>query len=319
MDPTMLEVNRTIDDLDKQLQADHDVFFDELTNQIQFESDDHRKAEKDFGLQKEHTYFNRFVTGVRNMAELNPYKMVTLLIDVDDNIGIVKSDDDGDIRVLVRPAFLLAMQVLQEELPGRLQLGLLTTKPQKSLENDSVNQSYLRGVDPNIINSDYFISSREAELNNGWLDELSTHEVDWNNPEDAVLVAVNGVIDRKQAQKTGVSEKGLPVWYDPKLVILNQLVQVAAEESINTGELAKKSQTPLLASVAKILNDPTEQKRVYVYMDDLPCADVIKPDNRLLGIRMADIQQDIQVRATNPASGMSPVPVQIKPITPQPA
>lgn len=250
----------------ERLDKGFEAYWSELTNRHTFASDDEAKQEKDIALQKEYAFYNRVVGGVRAMHGRNPGAITTLLSDVDDVFGNVKEDDDKGIRVLVRPAFSLAIETLGDEIGDRLEFGLLTSKPQGTLDAELTNPTYLAGIAKKVtVNPRFMISSRGVARQNPYLDKLEDAKTD-----EEVWPAIFNIVDPELF--TSGYDHEFEIWkrYDTKLAIIDRLVADPA---------------------------PEDENRVYVCLDDRPYVELIDPTNeRVMGICVANEQQDVLVR-----------------------
>lgn len=109
----------------------------------------------DKALHREMAFFAKVYSAGMAMSSHFPGK-VTMLFDIDNTLREPGAD-------MVRPAFTLAINLLDQELGERLEVGLLTTIPLVALDTKLGGPGYLESV-RSKLNTEYFICSGEYEL-----------------------------------------------------------------------------------------------------------------------------------------------------------
>jgi hypothetical protein len=155
----------------------------------------------------------------------------------------------------VRPAFEAVINNLDKLLPGRIEVGLLTSRGQGHLDEEKTTPTYLSEVQK-YVNPDFLVSSRDGAI-------VSTSEdmyvLDYGNSDDKErLPFVDKII--KPEIKQIIQEQGEYTkewhWFDKKLAVLAILAEQHPE-------------------------------RAFVFVDDMAFADsILETGDRVRGVRV---------------------------------
>jgi hypothetical protein len=239
-----------------------DDFFEAINAGTEFASPEEKSTARTEALERELSFIQKVTDAADEMAKRHDGSIV-MLFDVDESLRHV--DPEGTASNMVRPAFLVAANGIREQLGDRLEIGLLTTRPQASLNQELSDPKVLSGVE-DMINPTLLISSRDAELNSPWLQYLQKCE-DAGDTE-ALLGAVRSVIAPEFTEQAKNGEVNSTYWFDLKLAIVDHLVEAYPDKA-------------------------------FVVIDDRPFVEAIDPDSsRVIGVSVAsEIQDDFRREA----------------------
>lgn len=208
-------------------------------------NDDFREA-----FQKELRFFEKVYDAATTMGERH-HGTVTVLFDVDETLI------EGE---LVRPSFSILARHLHETLGDRVEIGLLTTKPQAHVDEEAISPTYMADLS-GLTNPDFFISSRHWEKSYPHLQTVA-----YGDDLDAKLAAAGDLIDPAITAETVAGRMSPNTWYHTKLAILADLADSCPDRS-------------------------------FIFVDDLASADVIRDDHaQVAGVYVFEEMQNDRQR-----------------------
>ncbi|GAC1391135.1 MAG: hypothetical protein NVSMB46_02540 [Candidatus Saccharimonadales bacterium] len=237
--------------------AEFDYYWKTITGSAHQEQTTGRSA----CLLREVTFYHKILVASQVLSEQTNNDLV-FLFDIDGTIGEIKEDTNNQINTIIRPSFPLIIRTLIDNLEPRAHIGILTTRPQESLEAELINPTYLTSVRA-FIDPQYVLSSKDATKNEM---QLTT-----NNPQQhihSLKELLRGVVRDELIEPTIKNENDIYDWYDTKLSI-----------------------------IAGLMIDHPEQS--FVVIDDISYIDAIKTTNRLVGINVASERQNLFLHSLN--------------------
>lgn len=253
--PTPPTPNTRLDpEIENKMLTDFDLLWEQIgKEETQYYDSEEIDAKRVKMLEREKTFVSK-VTEVTLELSKEHEGTITLLFDVDETIAKNLLFSDPPMTV-VRPAFEAVIKNLDKLLPGRIEVGLLTSRGQSHLDEERTTPSYLTGVQK-YVNPIFLVSSRDGNI-------VTKNEdmqvLDYGNSDDKKrLPFVETII--KPEIKQAIQEHGEYTkewhWFDKKLAVLAILVQQHPE-------------------------------RAFVFVDDMAFAEsIVETGDRVRGIRV---------------------------------
>lgn len=164
---------------------------------------------------RELAFASKVLGGVSTMLERHD-GAVTVLFDVDETIGKLKTKPDDTYHTVTRPALTPVAQAIAEVSDNRVSYGLLSSRGQSYLDTEAQERAYTAALgeafDPRFV-----VSSRDGEI------VTSTEAHDLKNWGDTAmqLETIPHIVNPAITPDTEIFWN----WFDEKLVVLDQLHQ----------------------------------------------------------------------------------------------
>ncbi len=253
--PTPPSPNTSLDpEIEHKMLAGFDALWDVIgKEESQYNSPEEVEEMRAKMLEREKGFVAKVTEATIDLAKQHEGK-VTLLFDVDETIAKNVLFSDPPVTV-VRPAFEAVINNLDKLLPGRIEVGLLTSRGQVHLDEEKNSPTYLAGVQK-YVNPDFLVSSRDGTI-------VSTNEdmrvLDYGNTDDNErLLFVETIVKPEISQ--AIREHGEYSkewhWFDKKLAVLAILAEQHSD-------------------------------RAFVFVDDMAFADsILDTGDRVRGVRV---------------------------------
>ncbi|GAC1387644.1 MAG: hypothetical protein NVS1B7_0220 [Candidatus Saccharimonadales bacterium] len=204
-------------------------------------------------LEKEKTFYNTVFALVDSVARTS-YGEIVCLFDIDGTLGEVKEERSDHLHTILRPSAVPLITELAVKHPEYLRFGLISNRPQRSLDEEMNNPTFLTPIRP-FMDSKLVFSSRQEERT----DPLMQDAYDFDYLID-VIDSLRGLVNDTLLDQTLSGALDFREWYDPKIKMLAKLAQESDSNSI-------------------------------IYVDNLPCAAVFSATNeRIKGIDVSALR-----------------------------
>ncbi len=164
---------------------------------------------------RELAFARKVLGGVSTMLERHS-GAVTVLFDVDETIGKLKTKPDETYHTVTRPALAPVAQAIAEASDDRVSYGLLSSRGQSYLDTEAQERTYTAPLG-DAFDSQFVVSSRDGEI----VADTQAQDLKQWGDVDMQLEAVPHIIDPEFTPGPEMHWN----WFDEKLVVLDKLHQ----------------------------------------------------------------------------------------------
>ncbi len=176
-------------------------------------------------LQKEISFYEKVYNGVTEAA-LASSAPITCLFDIDGTIGEINDDNAADIHTLLRPALSPLIYKLAANYPERLRFGILSLRPQSSLDEELEQPTFLSPIRPflapEIVKSSEYETRTDPLINTACPNEIKAE----------IWQQLEVVIDATLLEASRRGDIDIFDWYDPKILMLARYLEQNPGETV---------------------------------------------------------------------------------------
>lgn len=216
--PTNTEEFELENDLRAAIEATSDAFW-ESTQEERYKyreyDEEEDQEDRDEFTARELAFACKVLGGVSTMLERHDGN-VTVLFDVDETIGKLKTKPDDTYHTVTRPALAPVTQAIAETSEGRVSYGLLSSRGQSYLDTEAQERAYTTPLGE-AFDPRFAVSSRDGKI----VDATNACQLKRWGDTAMQLEAIPHIVDPGITTDTDIWWN----WFDEKLVVLNQLHQ----------------------------------------------------------------------------------------------
>ncbi len=169
-------------------------------------------------LTKEYNFYEVCNKAIKDFMQNEP-PTTFCLFDIDGTMGEIKDDSSSEIYTLLRPSVTPLISNLAISYPESLRFGLLSLRPQSSLDEEMDNPTFLAPVRAFMDERLAFSSEVETKM-----DPLmrGTNDAAYLGH---LLLSLEGVVEEETLCKTADGTLDIFEWYDPKLKMIANILK----------------------------------------------------------------------------------------------